>query len=169
MYCMKKIPFGVWLTVALIGLLILSVWVSNTTQKKTIARQEAMPTRELAFACVTHTGIGYHVHPKLSIMVDGQPYPIPTNIGITPSCMSSLHTHDATGVIHIESTIPRDFVLGDFFAVWGQPFSKEALLDKVADQSYEIVMTLNGERVDTYENTVLRDLDEIVISYQKKS
>ncbi len=165
---MKKIPFGVWLTVALVGLLGLSVWVGNTTQKKTIARHEVIPTRELAFECVTHTGIGYHVHPTLSIVIDGEPYTVPADIGITPSCMNSLHTHDATGVIHIESTIARDFVLGDFFAVWGQPFSKDTLLDKVADQSYEIVITVNGERVDTYEQTVMRDLDEIVISYQKK-
>jgi hypothetical protein len=32
-----------------------------------------------------------------------------------------LHTHDASGVIHIESPVRRRYTLGEFFDVWGQP------------------------------------------------
>ena len=39
------------------------------------------------------------------------------------SCFYWLHTHDQTGVIHIESPVQKFYTLGDFFAVWGQPLS----------------------------------------------
>ena len=34
-----------------------------------------------------------------------------------------LHTHDTTGVIHIESPVQRRYTLGEFFDLWGQPLS----------------------------------------------
>ena len=35
-------------------------------------------------------------------------------------------------------------------------------------QDIEIEVTVNGQKVDTYENTMLRDKDKIVIIYQSK-
>ncbi len=75
----------------------------------------------------------FHIHAHLSIFVDGQPRLLAAGIGIGPplvfqngfvvsgSCFSWLHTHDQTGVIHIESPVQRTFTLGDFFAIWGLP------------------------------------------------
>src|SRR5882672_619347 len=47
--------------------------------------------------------VHYHVH--LDVLVDGQPITVPQGIGIdnTAQKISPLHTHDTTGVIHIES------------------------------------------------------------------
>jgi hypothetical protein len=39
-------------------------------------------------------------------------------------CFYWLHTHTPDGIIHIESPVVRDFTLGNFFAVWGQPLSR---------------------------------------------
>ncbi|EQD32569.1 hypothetical protein B1A_19439 [mine drainage metagenome] len=47
----------------------------------------------------------------------------------TPAgCFYWLHTHDATGIIHIETPVARQFTLGDFFAIWGWPLSSSDLL-----------------------------------------
>jgi hypothetical protein len=34
-----------------------------------------------------------------------------------------LHTHDATGIIHVESPDARTYTLGNFFDIWGQPLT----------------------------------------------
>lgn len=31
-----------------------------------------------------------------------------------------MHTHDATGIIHVESRDNRTYALGQFFDIWGQ-------------------------------------------------
>lgn len=43
------------------------------------------------------------------------------------SSNNPIHTHDDTGIIHIESPVKRDFTLADFFAVWNKPFSKDQI------------------------------------------
>ena len=50
---------------------------------------------------------------------------VPALIGIDlqHQCLYWLHTHDATGVMHIESPDTRTYTLGEFFDVWGQPLS----------------------------------------------
>jgi hypothetical protein len=85
--------------------------------------------------CETNEQLLFHIHAHLAIYVNGQPALLPGGIGIGPplqslngfvvggSCFSWLHTHDQTGVIHIESPIQRTFTLGNFFDVWGLPLS----------------------------------------------
>jgi hypothetical protein len=73
--------------------------------------------------------LNYHVHAHLSLIADGSPEALPALIGIpgaatgTPQCFYFLHTHDTSGVIHIEAPAKTVFTLGQFFAVWGQPLS----------------------------------------------
>ncbi len=58
--------------------------------------------------------------------------------------------------------------LADFFAVWNKPFSKDEILDTKVDRGHIVKVTLNGAQVDTYENTILRDKDQLVIAYEEK-
>jgi hypothetical protein len=74
--------------------------------------------------------LNYHIHAHLTLYKDGAPVPVPAYVGIPYSsaihvsgqntCLFYLHTHDASGVIHIESpTKPeRPFMLGQFFDIW---------------------------------------------------
>ena len=63
--------------------------------------------------CHSEEHFEFHIHTKLDIMIDNQLYPIPANIGIIPEhCIYWLHTHDISGLIHIESPIKRNFTLG---------------------------------------------------------
>jgi hypothetical protein len=110
----------------------------------------------------------YHIHPELSIFMNGTEVPIPLNLGVKATGMTAIHTHNEKGVIHVEAPIKKDFTLGDFFAVWGKDFSQTKLLDTTVDDKSEIIVTVNGQKVDTYENTVVGDKDKIVISYQSK-
>ncbi len=52
---------------------------------------------------------------------------IPANIGLLPNCNRPLHTHDASGTIHVETDENRDYVLGDFFFVWGKIFNNSGV------------------------------------------
>jgi hypothetical protein len=91
----------------------------------------------------THEFFTYHVHAHLDVFVNGRPVRVPGGIGIDiadpgvhrggtsrdPSygyikrcprpCISPLHTHDVTGVIHIEAPARNQFTLGQFFHEWG--------------------------------------------------
>jgi hypothetical protein len=76
-----------------------------------------------------------HVHAHLNIFVGDAQKLLAAGIGIGPplqsdhnfvyggSCFSWLHTHDQTGIIHIESPVDRTFTLGNFFDIWGQPLT----------------------------------------------
>jgi hypothetical protein len=66
-----------------------------------------------------------HIHAHLDVFVAGQPVRVPAEIGIDAAAqrISPLHTHDDSGVIHVESPVKRDFTLGQFFAEWRQPLT----------------------------------------------
>ena len=57
--------------------------------------------------------------------INGQAVALPQNIGIASnqSCIYWLHTHDTSGVIHIESPTQKIYTLGNFLNIWQQRFS----------------------------------------------
>lgn len=68
----------------------------------------------------------YHIHAMIPFYRDGIPLGIPAHIGLN-GCTYEMHTHDATtGVVHIETDLPKSFVLVQFFALWGQDLSRDA-------------------------------------------
>lgn len=108
-----------------------------------------------------HQQLAVHIHPVLSITVDDVPETIPANIGVTQTCMAEIHTHDATGVVHVETaTADRVGQLSfeDFFAVWGAPVVREG---------YTMVVTVNGEAVESLATIPLRDGDQVQVAYTR--
>jgi hypothetical protein len=76
-----------------------------------------------------------HIHSHLTLIANGAQRAIPLAIGINnpfiiqdfvvaAGCYYWLHTHDATGIIHVEAPITTTFTLGQLFAIWGQPLSR---------------------------------------------
>lgn len=119
--------------------------------------------------CVTHGRLGMHIHPHLSIFINGARQDIPANIGIASAiCMRPIHTHDASGKLHIEWRTVRDFTLGEFFKIWGKPFNSEQILDHKVNETYKLTVTVNGAHNGEYENLILRDKDRIVIEYKER-
>jgi hypothetical protein len=123
-------------------------------------------TREVALTCTTEMATKFHIHPNLELRINDSPVEVPANIGIKAGCMNAIHTHDASGQIHVESPEKRDFTLADLFAIWNKPFSKEQILDSKIDEKNHIRMTVNGADSQAYENLVLKDGDKIVIYYE---
>jgi len=122
-------------------------------------------------SCIPSDPPAYHIHPFLRIDIEGSPYPIPGGIGITSSCTNPVHTHDGHDPtthfveVHVEAPVRRSFTLGDFFLVWGQPFSPSQVLSHTEDGTNRVTMTVNGSPNGLYGSLVLADQQQIVITY----
>ena len=105
-------------------------------------------------ACQTSEQIAYHIHAHLTIYASGARRVVPAGIGIPGpqqvvdgfvaggKCLYWLHTHDATGVVHIESPVRRVYTLGQFFDVWGRPLSDT----QVGGATGHVTAFVNGKR-----------------------
>lgn len=94
-----------------------------------------------------------HVHPHLAIFDNGTQVRVPRLIGGTPTaaggCLYWIHTHDETGIIHIEAPVlapagSSGFTLGMLFDIWGQPLTR----DNVADLKGPVTAYVNGVQYD---------------------
>lgn len=110
--------------------------------------------------------LAMHIHPELTIKVDGAEITIPQNVGLA-SCHRYLHTHTDLPLIHVESPVIRDYILGDFFWVWGEEFNRNQIMNYTANADYKVFMTVDGQPNEEYENLVLKDKQKIVIEYRK--
>lgn len=111
----------------------------------------------------------FHIHPRLTILLNGEPVEIPANIGVSPTCMRWTHTHDSSGTIHVEAPYRRDVTLGDFFKVWKKDLSHDDVLGYVRDARHDLTMTIDGHPSDAWENLVLQDGEKIVLSISEKT
>lgn len=82
--------------------------------------------------------------------------------------MYGVHTHLADGKIHLESPQARDFTLKEFFQVWGKVFNRNQILDRYKDQNDELTMTVDGSLSNDWENLVMNDSQQIIISFNTK-
>lgn len=71
-------------------------------------------------------GAAEHFHAHLDVLVDGKPVAVPADIGFSftpagqPNGISALHSHDKSGIIHIEApTAGATYTLGQFLTEWG--------------------------------------------------
>jgi hypothetical protein len=76
--------------------------------------------RAAGLSMLTAEGTALHIHQHLSILVDGKPVTVPADIGVDAAAqrLSALHTHDTSGILHIESPSRRTFLLDQAFAEW---------------------------------------------------
>ena len=82
--------------------------------------------------------------------------------------MRGVHTHDDTGRLHIETPSQIDAPIGAFFNIWGEIFNSEQIFDNIADSDHEVIMLVNGEVNDEFENYIMLDGDTIKISFEEK-
>lgn len=112
-------------------------------------------------------GGGEHFHPLIEVYVRGERIAVPPNIGIDPAnppeMMAGLHTHDSSGTIHNEAG--SGSTLGQFFSVWGVPFSPTRLGPYEAKREQEVRMWVDGEPSDAYGDLALADGQRIVVAF----
>jgi hypothetical protein len=78
---------------------------------------------------LTMEGAVVHTHEHLDLYVNGKKVGVPALVGIDPvgNFLTELHTHDTTGIIHLESPAQTSFTLGQFFCEWGVKLTSNCL------------------------------------------
>jgi hypothetical protein len=92
-------------------------------------------------------GTALHIHVHLDITVNGQKITVPALIGIDTSKqkISPLHTHDTTGIVHVESPTQASFSLGQFFTEWQVALSSTGIGGLTADGTHQLKAYVNGQ------------------------
>ena len=120
----------------------------------------------------------FHVHAHLDVFVDGKAEPVAAGIGISDElgkaqaagkakcdhpCISPLHTHDDSGVLHVENDSDRQINLGQLFTQWGVRFSPDCVGAYCApDKPYKVYV--GGQQFTGDASTiVLKNLTEIAL------
>jgi hypothetical protein len=113
-------------------------------------------------------GAVVHIHQHLDVYVDGRKVTLPANVGISVAegFLSPLHTHDTSGIIHVESHTANEFSLGQVFGVWGVPLNRTTLGSLHAGGGKELRAWVNGRPVHADPTRiVLAAHQEIVIAF----
>jgi len=129
----------------------------------------------------------FHVHAHLDVFIDGKATVVPAGIGIggdpnarvgtqngqtvaglvggscDKPCISPLHTHDESGVLHVENDKDRQINLGQLFTEWGVRFTTDCVGGYCAPDKPHTAY-VNGQPFSGDASTiVLKNLEEIAI------
>lgn len=110
--------------------------------------------------------LAVHYHAHLDVIVDGRPVTVPAGLGIDEArhLIAPLHTHDETGIVHIESATDVPFTLGQVFTEWGQPLSAGRIGSFTVPAGQQLRVYRNGRQVTgDPAKLVLKAHDEIVV------
>lgn len=109
----------------------------------------------------------FHTHELLHIYNDGLLVPVAKNIGVDESqdVELALHTHDSSGVIHMEADKPFRATLGDLFTVWGVGLGPDHIGGLKATADKPLTVYVNGKIVTDPAAHVLAKDDNIAIAY----
>jgi hypothetical protein len=117
--------------------------------------------------------LAYHVHAHLDVFVNGRKVTVPAGLGIdttnpgvhdfpdypkgtgataygginppcTTACISPLHTHDVTGIVHTESSTPKQNTLGQLFTEWNVKLDQSCVNTYCRPQT-KIAIYVNGK------------------------
>jgi hypothetical protein len=129
--------------------------------------------RQAGLVPETAESLQFHVHAHLDVFVNGQKVTVPAGLGIdignpgvhtfpdspkgsgetayggidppcsTP-CISPLHTHDVSGVIHTESATRKYNTLGQLFTEWDVKLDAKCV-DKYCTPGTDIAISVNGK------------------------
>jgi hypothetical protein len=131
-------------------------WDANAARSAARARALGLPAE----------GTTLHIHSDLQIFVHGKQETVPADIGITNTTIQSLHTHDTSGAIHMESSVARTFTLGELFDVWGVRFTRSCLGAYCNGGGNTLQVFVNGhEQIGDPTQIAMSDQDVIVVTY----
>jgi hypothetical protein len=113
----------------------------------------------------------FHIHAALHIYVNGLLKPVPALVGLEPAknIETSLHTHDSSGVIHMETIHKFNFTLGDFFKVWGVELGPEQVGGLKGLGGDRLHFYVNGHKLTNPAAYVMHNGDNFSIGYGAES
>lgn len=106
-----------------------------------------------------------HWHAHLDIYVDQDPVLVPANLGIdeVERKISPLHTHDDSGVVHIEAPDTTPISLGQLFTLWDLRLDDKCVSTYCSPQT-PIKTYVDGEQfTGNPADLVLKDHQEIAV------
>ena len=166
----KKIK--TWVIIGLIAVVAIGIGFTVATSKTPGAAALTID----GVQCNSAEQLVFHNHAHLAIFINGQPYVIPSQIGIIPGkCFYWLHTHEDSGIIHIESPLIRNYTLGQFLDIWKNTVSSNypTFTNNTANgqSNTASLVYVNGNKINNpginYNNVTLNQHDEIAIVYGK--
>jgi hypothetical protein len=138
----KGLPWAYILPAIVVILVIVgAVYIES---RGSTANQSILPPAgngSYPYAALGTESLVFHIHPWIRIVINGQNVSIPGAIGIqnplpegnstwgevyggsSSSLFEPVHTHDASGVIHIESPTNINYTLGNFFQIWAASYA----------------------------------------------
>ena len=152
---------------------------SQTTTGGTAAGRDSAPpwsvpsdtqaaVKKAGLPMLATEGTVLHIHIHLDVLANGQAVSVPADIGIDEQAqqISPLHTHDTTGIVHIESPTKRTFTLGQFFTEWQVSLGADHIGGLKAGGDKQFHAYVNGsERAGSPADIVLHAHDEIALVY----
>ena len=150
-------PIGVTAGIIFAVVLILSIYIQNSGAV---------------------TNLLMHDHVSLDVTIDGTSIIVPTHIGMNQTGifadpllyadhtldkygmggMSPLHTHDSSGIIHVESNKIRYYTLGEFLDIW----------KGLNTDGKNVIATVDGSPVSEFRGIVLNNGSRIVLDITSK-
>jgi len=109
--------------------------------------------------------LAFHIHQHLDVYVNGKHVTVPALVGIFDNTfITEVHTHDTSGIVHVESAKNRPYTLGQFFGEWSVRVSADCLGRYCGSLSWWV----NGvKQTGNPAELVLRPHQEIVIAAGK--
>jgi hypothetical protein len=131
--------------------LAIAAWPGSSTSSPTPSATLLAPRGNLTGSAIDGIGSGtmeqlaFHIHAHVAVYADGGRRLVPAGIGIVGDGAAYywLHTHDDSGVIHMEAPIQRGFTLGELFDMWQQPLSA----DQVGPARGPVTVLVDGRTV----------------------
>ncbi len=133
-----------------------------------------IPTNISGITCDKVEHLVYHNHTKLIIKFQNETHNIPAGIGIIPNdCIFWLHTHDDSGIIHIESPVRTEFSLDQFLKVW-DIFDNSSFIENISKNDIAANVSMISEnssqsKSDNYKDIILENNAIITIDFANKS
>lgn len=110
----------------------------------------------------------YHIHPTLEITILNQQSTIPENIGLTSSHHQTIHTHDLSGTLHVESSVTREFYLYEFFKIWNKRFDNQCIFDYCTNTTHQLRVYVNEIEDTRFGDILLESNQKIRIVYGER-
>ena len=109
---------------------------------------------------MSSTGGSRHIV-AMSIVIDGWQVAIPPYVGMDRrrAQQAAVHTHDASGQVHLEGREAESITLGQFFTVWAVRFDGRCL----GAACGEVVVTADGQPVADAPRLMLAEVSTVTI------
>ena len=170
----KGLLKGIFLSLISIMTLSSVYYLNIDTETKEEVENEYLKS-DICYYTLNGIKSDYHYHLYLNISINEERIEIPMKIGFEKNdkgetvFLHPIHTYDNSGRVHVETTKNNTAKLGFFFDIWGKEFSNNMILDYSIDEEHILEMTVNEEKVDTFEETILEPYQVIEINYSKKN